>query len=59
MQEAGVEVRAFFPVVLPFISSKSNYRYHRKIVVTDGTVAFTGGINVGDEYIGRDQHFGF
>ncbi|WP_312086828.1 cardiolipin synthase, partial [Exiguobacterium sp.] len=59
MQEAGVEVRAFFPVVLPFISSKSNYRNHRKIVVIDGTVAFTGGINVGDEYIGRDQHFGF
>ncbi|MER2031207.1 MULTISPECIES: cardiolipin synthase [Exiguobacterium] len=59
MQAAGVEVRAFFPVVLPFISSKSNYRNHRKIVVIDGTVAFTGGINIGDEYIGRDQHFGF
>jgi cardiolipin synthase len=59
MEAAGIEVHAFFPVVLPFISSKSNYRNHRKIVVIDGTVAFTGGINVGDEYLGKDKTFGF
>ncbi|MDW2883993.1 cardiolipin synthase [Exiguobacterium artemiae] len=59
MELAGIEVRPFFPVVLPFISSKSNYRNHRKIVVIDGTVAFTGGINVGDEYMGKDKMFGF
>ncbi|WP_214892165.1 cardiolipin synthase [Exiguobacterium sp. H66] len=59
MIQAGIEVHAFFPVVLPFISSKSNYRNHRKIVVIDGTVAFTGGINVGNEYIGKDKAFGF
>ena len=59
METVGIEVRPFFPVVLPFISSKSNYRNHRKIVVIDGTVAFTGGINVGDEYMGKDKMFGF
>ncbi len=36
-----------------------NLRNHRKIVVVDGDVAFTGGMNVGDEYLGRDPSFGY
>jgi len=36
-----------------------NLRNHRKITVIDGRVAFTGGINIGDEYLGRDPHFGY
>lgn len=35
-----------------------NLRNHRKTVITDGTTAFTGGLNVGDEYMGRDPNFG-
>ncbi len=35
-----------------------NFRNHRKILVVDGKEAFIGGINVGDEYLGRDQRFG-
>jgi cardiolipin synthase len=35
-----------------------NFRNHRKIVVVDGQVAFVGGLNVGDEYLGRDPRFG-
>ncbi len=35
-----------------------NFRNHRKIVVADGHVAFIGGLNVGDEYLGRDEKFG-
>lgn len=35
-----------------------NYRNHRKTVVVDGQTAFTGGLNVGDEYMGRDARFG-
>jgi cardiolipin synthase len=35
-----------------------NFRNHRKIVVVDGKEAFLGGINVGDEYLGRDKEFG-
>ena len=35
-----------------------NFRNHRKIVVIDGEIGFIGGINVGDEYLGRDQRFG-
>ena len=36
-----------------------NLRNHRKIVVVDGKVAFTGGMNVGDEYLGRSPRFGY
>lgn len=35
-----------------------NYRNHRKIVVVDGKVAWTGGANVGVEYLGEDKRFG-
>jgi cardiolipin synthase len=36
-----------------------NLRNHRKLVVVDGDIAFTGGMNVGDEYLGRDPGFGY
>ena len=53
LREAGVEVHAFAT------ASRShrlqlNFRNHRKVVVVDGTAAFTGGLNVGDEYLGGD-----
>ncbi|MBN8550970.1 MAG: cardiolipin synthase [Deltaproteobacteria bacterium] len=35
-----------------------NFRNHRKIVVVDGKTAFVGGLNVGDEYLGRSKRFG-
>jgi cardiolipin synthase len=36
-----------------------NMRNHRKITVVDGDIAFVGGLNVGDEYLGKDPRFGF
>ncbi|MCC1493674.1 cardiolipin synthase [Cognatishimia sp. F0-27] len=35
-----------------------NFRNHRKTIVVDGIIGFTGGLNVGDEYMGRDPNFG-
>lgn len=35
-----------------------NFRNHRKIVCVDGREAFIGGLNVGDEYLGRSKRFG-
>lgn len=57
--EAGVEMVEFGPVRLPFLNSKFNFRNHRKIIVIDGSVGFVGGLNIGDEYLGRDKGFGF
>ncbi len=50
--EAGVELAWFHPVrwwLTPFLRPKLNLRSHRKIVVCDGQVGFTGGINVTDD----------
>ncbi|MBQ3015354.1 MAG: PLDc N-terminal domain-containing protein [Clostridia bacterium] len=47
-----------FAKVRPKFSSSYNNRDHRKICVIDGKVAFTGGINIADEYINKKQRFG-
>ena len=51
LKDAGVDVRCFMRVVFPWLTSKVNYRNHRKIVVVDGEVGFTGGINIAQRYI--------
>ncbi|WAH44680.1 phospholipase D-like domain-containing protein [Alicyclobacillus fastidiosus] len=59
MMNAGIECRIIFPLRFPRFLSTLNYRDHCKIVVIDGREAFTGGINVGDEYLGLDPKIGF
>lgn len=59
LRDAGVEVVEFGPVRLPFLNSKFNFRNHRKIIVIDGLVGFVGGLNIGDEYLGKSESFGF
>ncbi len=58
LKEAGVEVYPFMPVRFGPLANRLNYRNHRKIVVVDGTVGFTGGINVSDKYIKGDPKLG-
>lgn len=55
----GGKVEAFFPSILPLINTRLNYRNHRKIVVIDGQIAYLGGFNVGDEYLGKAKKFGY
>ena len=52
-------------IILPFRTSRGlrnrfqiNFRNHRKIMIADGHVAYVGGLNVGDEYMGRNSQFG-
>jgi phosphatidylserine/phosphatidylglycerophosphate/cardiolipin synthase-like enzyme len=59
MMEAGIQCRTFFPIRFPWVMSTLNYRDHCKNVVIDGKEAFTGGINVGDEYTGLKPNVGF
>src|SRR5699024_7478228 len=55
----GGEVEAFFPSFLSVINPRINNRNHRKIVVIDGKIGYTGGSNVGDEYVGNSKKFGY
>ncbi|AUW96529.1 cardiolipin synthase [Streptococcus pluranimalium] len=57
MKNLGIDARAFAPI-RPFLSTYYNYRDHRKITVIDGQVAFTGGVNLADEYINQIDRFG-
>ncbi len=59
LKEAGAEVVSFFPVKVPILNHKINFRNHRKIVVIDGKIGFIGGLNIGDEYLGKHPSFGF
>ncbi|MCE7699985.1 MAG: phospholipase D-like domain-containing protein, partial [Methanobacterium paludis] len=51
LEEAGVDVYCFMKVRFPWLTSKVNFRNHRKIIVIDGKVGFLGGINIADRYI--------
>lgn len=57
MEAAGIKCLRFNPFI-PFLSVIMNNRDHRKILVVDGHTAFTGGINLADEYININSHFG-
>jgi cardiolipin synthase A/B len=59
MGEAGIKVHPFSPLKYGFFNQKFNFRNHRKIIVIDGEVGFVGGLNVGVEYLGEDENFGF
>ncbi|MDO9154115.1 MAG: cardiolipin synthase [Paludibacter sp.] len=51
LKKAGVYARPFLPFKLRLGRSKINFRNHRKILVVDGKIGFTGGLNVADRYI--------
>jgi cardiolipin synthase len=64
MEEAGVQVRWFRPLK-HFEPNKMNHRTHRKVVIVDESIGFTGGVGIADEWQGdardasewRDTHF--
>ncbi|WEG73124.1 cardiolipin synthase [Vagococcus intermedius] len=57
IEKMGIKCSVFNPFV-PVLSSIFNNRDHRKITSIDGKVAFTGGINLADEYINEVERFG-
>jgi cardiolipin synthase A/B len=56
---AGGQVEVFFPSKFRFINLRMNFRNHRKIVIIDGKIGYVGGFNVGDEYLGLNDKFGY
>lgn len=58
LRAAGAQVYNFHTRKGPRNRFQVNFRNHRKIVVVDGATAWIGGLNVGDEYLGRDPEFG-
>jgi len=59
LRSAGGRCGSFLPLDPLRRRIQINMRNHRKILVIDGQVAFTGGLNVGDEYLGLVPRFGW
>lgn len=57
LRAMGVQCKMFSPI-RPIVSTYHNNRDHRKILVIDGHTAYTGGINLADEYINRKHPYG-
>lgn len=57
LKKAGGEVGEFFPpfAYIRLINLKLNYRNHKKIVVIDGKIAYTGGINLRNDHMGKKK----
>ena len=59
LTEAGGKALPYLTLLNPLRRRvQINLRNHRKLVVVDGKVGFTGGLNIGDEYLGRSAFFG-
>ncbi len=58
LEAEGIEVRVFNPVHRYTDKLYMNYRSHQKIIVVDGNVGYTGGMNLADEYVNLIQRFG-
>ena len=57
LTKKGIQCRVFNRL-MPVMSLRLNNRDHRKLLIIDGKVGFTGGINLADEYIGKKERFG-
>ena len=58
MEKEGIQVAAFLPVRFPKLTSKVDFRNHRKIVVIDGIIGYVGGMNLAERYFyatGKDK----
>lgn len=56
-QYLGIEIARYNPIRYG-INNYINYRNHRKIAVIDGYIAYTGGVNIADEYINVEKRYG-
>ena len=59
LRAAGIRTAEFFPAFLGRLQLRINYRNHRKIAVIDNKIAYVGGFNIGREYIGLEERFGY
>lgn len=59
----GGQVNFFFPLMVKgifrWVSNRVNYRNHRKLAIIDGKIGYAGGFNVGIEYLGQVEKFGY
>lgn len=58
LAQEGIKFEIFFPSYFPFIkigNLRANYRNHRKTTVIDNKICFSGGLNIGKDYVGKGR----
>ena len=58
LKKAGIKIKTFFPSYFPFLrfgNLRANYRDHRKLCIIDSLILYTGGFNIGNDYIGKGK----
>lgn len=58
LKSAGIKFKVFFPSYFPFIKTgnlRANYRDHRKITLIDNQICYSGGLNIGIDYVGKGR----
>ena len=58
LRAVGLQVKSFNPIVRHVSNLYLNYRNHQKIISIDGLVAYTGGVNLADEYVNLNRKYG-
>ncbi len=59
LRDVGGRLAAFLPLNPVHSLIRINLRNHRKITVVDGRIGFTGGMNIGDDYLGKNPYLGY
>lgn len=59
LEEYGGQTESSFGSRFHLLNIRLNYRNHRKIVVIDGKIGYTGGFNVGDDYLSEYENMGY
>lgn len=58
LEKIGVVINKFSPIIMPFLKGNTNYRTHRKDIIIDGEIGYTGGVNLADSYISLGSKYG-
>ena len=59
MTKQGIQIKIFNKITFPFINIKQSFRLHRKMIIIDGNITHTGGMNISDEYSSFDKKYGY
>ncbi len=59
LKESGIKILIFNKINFPFMNLKQSFRLHRKMIIIDGEIVHTGGMNISDEYASFDKKYGY
>ena len=59
LENKGIQIKIFNKIKFPFLNIKHSFRLHRKMIIIDGNIVHSGGINISDEYCSMSKKYGY